>query len=656
MAVSFTVAARTDLGKLRLIVPVRLAFAVVAAVSLGLLTDQIALGVAAAMGAFMVGISDVGDSFPVRVRVMTIASIAVALTTTVGGLVSASVPVVIASSIPVAFLCGYIAVLGPNALLTGTLSLVMYSLYAGGPVGDETALLQGFAVLAGGLFQTALAVAGWPFRRCAGVRGQLADTWRTFAALSAGKPKDLLSPELPGQIVHSATEVSWSGTSGPTFEWLQSLLTAAEELRLPMASIATRRMNLSEEGVASPELGDLDEFSVAVSRFCRSVARALVLPSRRHAVARAYTQLTTQSAAARQWTPVQVDAVMSCCSQAADQMINPFPIGRRGHESPRWNVGFVNPAATIRRDWNLRSPIMRHSIRLAVTIPIAWIVGELLLTEHQYWVPLTVAWVTRPGFGVTFGRVVSRTVGTLAGLLLVGVAIFALEPGQWGMVAICGIAAYILFAALPVNYAVAVVFITTLIVTLLALGGDDLVDSLLNRAAGTVLGGVLAVLGSQVGASWAAPTLAEKLGIVARCTQRYSFAIFSQTDDAVAATGALITARREAGAAIDEAKLEPARGKIPPARAERVLSALLTSIFLVASADPRGRQHDGSAHIDLNRLDKELVELQERLLAIEDGTVEVSPGPIPQVPITSPTMEDDLDPACQAVQRAIRYL
>lgn len=649
-------AARVDFGKFRLVVPIRLAFCVVLPLAIGLVADRIALGVAASMGAFICGIADAGDSYPVRARVMTIASVALAFTTLVGGLVSQSVPLTIAVSVPIAFVCGYVAVFGPNALLTGTLALVMYTLYAGGPVGEEAAISQAVAVLAGALFQTALAVSGWPFKRCSGVRGQLADTWRTYYALSNGKPKDLLSPELPGQIVHTATEIGWSGTTGPTLDWLHALLAAAEGLRLPMASIAARRMTLVEGGVVADELTDLDAFSQAVAQFSRAVSRALVLPVRRRAVAPSLDHLQTKAMAARQWAPAQVDAILISCSQAAAQLDRPFPIGTRGSVRPAFNIASMHPKEAIRRSWNLESPIMRHSIRLAVTIPIAWVVGELLLTEHQYWVALTVAWVTRPGYGITFGRVVSRTVGTLIGLILIGVVIYLLLPGPWGMVVICGISAYVMYASLPVNYTFSVVFITALIVTLLALDGDRLLASLLNRGAGTVLGGIVALIGSQVGASWAAPTLAVKLADVAQCTQRYANAIFAHADDVTAATGALINSRREAAAAIEESRLEPANGKIPPARAERVLSAVLTSIFLVASADPHGTQRDSSLQIDFDRLDAELSELEEQLLAINDGSVAISPGPLPQVPITDPTAGSGLDPACQAVNRAIAYL
>lgn len=657
LVASFKVAARADYARLKLVVPIRLALPVVIVLSIGVAFDQIALGVAAAIGAFICGISDVGDCFPVRARVMGVAAVAITLITIVGGVVSDSVLLTIALSPIVAFVCGYATVFGPNASLTGTLVLVMYSLYAGAPVGENEVLAQAGAVLAGCLLEIAFALVGWPLRRVNGMRNQLADTWRMFYICGRGSPELLLSPEVPAQLVHCAAEIRWSGTGGTTLAWLQKLLDAAEQLRLPLASVASRRASLVESNANQAELRELQELSSAVALFSRSVSRALVLTYRRRAVARAMVQVQLKADVARAWAPVQVAAIVEACQLACDAMSGPLPLGRRAQVAAGLNFGAINWRSTIRRDWNWSSPILRHAIRLAAVTPVAWIVGELVLTEHKYWVALTVAWVARPGYGITIGRVVARTAGTLLGLALITVVLVAVEPGMWGLVLICGISAYLMFAAMPVNYAFAVIFVTTLIVTLLGMTGDSLESSIVNRAIGTVLGGVLTLIASQVGASWAAPTLAQKLASVADGTQRYVNAVFFRTEDIRMASGALVNARREAAAAIAESELEPQRGNLPPARAERVLSALLAGIFLVASVDPRTTSNAAfDSEIDPERLDEELGELERQLLAIHAGNQVAADGPIPQVPIVDPAFGGGVDPACLAVKRAIAYL
>ena len=336
-------------------------------------------------------------------------------------------------------------------------------------------------------------------------------------------------------------------------------------------------------------------------------------------------------------------------------MTKPYPIGRRGLVTYRLNMGSPRWSEAVKRDFTLDSPILRHSIRMAIIIPVAWIVGLWALTEHQYWVALTVAWVTRPGYGVTVGRVVSRTGGTLIGLALVGLIIWVTSPGPWGLIVICAISSYILFAAMPVNYAFAVIFVTSLIVTMLDLSGDDDFFSS-NRGIGTILGGVIALIASQIGAQWAGPTLPTKLVSVAIGIRRYADASFDNQDDLRASIIELVNARREAAHAIQDATLEPKKGNLEPARAERVLNALLACIFAISAVDSPVERKAFNHPIDTAELDRELIELGKRLHAIDDGTQPESAGPMPQVPITDPRFGSDVDPACLAVKRAIAYL
>ncbi len=656
IAASLGVALRFDFAKLRLIVPIRLTLATVIPLVIGLLVNQLALGAVAAMGAYMCGIADSGDTLPVRARAMVVTSVLLMAMAMAGGAVSENIPVTIALSGVIALFCGFAGVLGPNAGMTGALALAMYMMYAGNPVIEDAVVAQGLAAFAGALLQTALSLAGWPLKRCAGIRGRLADSWRMFAVRANGKAAGLLSAELPVEIVYTATQIRASGTYGPTRRWLTDLLSAAEQLRLPLASIATRRMLIEEAGGHEAEVADLETFSGSVAHFSRGVARALVLPPRKRNVTRELADVRAASEPARQWAPIQVEAITRAC-QAAAALIEPaFPIGRRGKVRYLLNFGPPDWLALIRRELNWQSAALRHAIRLAIIIPIAWILGELMLSEHQYWVALTVAMVARPGYGVTMGRVLSRTMGTLIGVVLVGIVFLIFGPGPWGMVLIIGIAAYLVYAALPVNYAFCAIFITTVVITLLTLDGDPTMGSVENRALGTVLGGLLVLAASAVGASWTAPGLARSLDRVSTSLHRYVVATFEQQTELRAATEEFINARRQAAAEIEEAALEPKKGPLEPARAERVLSALMISAFIVASSDAQSATQPFGHQIDTVELKGRLEELSARLVAIDEGSVVASAGPIPAMPITDLAFGVGKDPACHAVQRAIRYL
>ena len=212
LAASIAVALRVDLGNLRLIVPIRLAIAVVIPLVIGMTLDRLSLGVSAAMGAFICGVSDSGDTFPVQCP-SDARDVSCLGTNRDGGRSG--------------FRehdggCGGVRCRAFLSWLPGGVRAQREPYWnprfgdvrpvRRAAVGEDAALAQGVAVLVGALLQTALSLSAWPFRRCSGVRGQLADTWRTLAVLSSGKPRDLLSPLLPGQLVHTATEIAWSGT------------------------------------------------------------------------------------------------------------------------------------------------------------------------------------------------------------------------------------------------------------------------------------------------------------------------------------------------------------------------------------------------------------------------------------------------------------
>lgn len=648
-------ASRFDFGYLRLVVPARLALAIVIPLVIGQLTDSVGLGVNAALGAFVCGVADTGDSLPLRARSMLVTSAALMITALVGGLISDNHVLIVAVSIPVAAGCGYLAAFGPNASLTGMLALVIFTILAGSPVDASAAVQQALAVLAGSLLQTAFALSGWLTRRATGVRGEVADLWRLLAVAAAGSPQDMLSAKIPAQLVHAANGIGLSGITGTARSWFQELADAAQNIRVPLASIAAERAELVVEGrQSSDEYQQLTEFSVAASKLCRQVSRALVLPTRRRKVASRLATLKAAGQDASNWAPGQVSDVIAAAERVAEQMHDRFPIGPGMVVMHRLPGDFESVKANARTSWTLDSPIARHAIRLAVAIPIAWIVGWLALSAHQYWVALTIAWVTRPGYGMTIGRVVSRTLGTVVGLLLIGLVVWCVNPGDWGLIVICGIAGYVLYALLPVNYTLAVVFVTSFVVALLAIDGSGLLDSLENRFIGTILGGLIALIVSQFGVVWAGPQLARRLGQVAKTGREYADAI-ARGAEARSVAQPLIEARQAATAALEEAQFEPRRGNFEPDRAERVLDAILIGVFCVAS-ETNSRPAGGYASaVDMSGLDQDFDRLCQRLDMVADGQVDFTSIPLPSVPPRL-TDQDSIDSARAAIRRSLAYL
>lgn len=649
-----------DPGRLRLVVPFRLAIGTTIPLLIGIAADQIPLGVAAALGAFICGCADSGDIFPIRARAMVVTAVALFVTALIGGLVSENHLAIVLVSIPVAAACGFAAAFGPHASMTGTLALVIFTIWAGSALAAEAAWAQAIAVGIGGLFQAALALASWPLHRVAAARGVVADVWRTFAVASAGKPKDVLSPALPAQLLSAASQVRLSGARGATRQWLGSLVDSAQELRLPLAAISARRHHLIETGQrSSVEYRELTTFTDAVSKACQSMSRALVLPIRRGRVSPAIQAVREAGTDAAQYFPAQVSAITQAFADVERAMSGPLPIGRRAEMDYRIDIRGERLFADAKAHAKLESPVLRHAIRLTVGICAAWVIGYLLLDAHVYWVALTVAWVLRPDYGSTMGRIVARIAGTLAGLAIIGVVLSLASPGLAVLVAVCTLSAFVLYAFLTVNYSVAVIGVTILVVVLLALEGGQLNATVDNRAFGTVLGGLVCLLVSQILPTLAGPTLVTKLTAVATQARPYVDAVIDG-GDVRAASGPLIAARSDAAAAITAAHIEPARGPLDADRAERVLDALLLGIFFVAAIDPptsRKSTNPGDREAIYHALD-DVVGRLETLQSSAGSAFDPAIPPPPRLPLPSADRATGggLVGASAAFRRAADYL
>lgn len=589
-------AARLDFGRLRIISPLRLACGVVIPLLIGIGLGQTGLGVSAAIGSFIVGVADTGDTLPVRMRVMAFASAGLTLVSLVGGLVSPSLLLVIAVSALLSFVCGYLPAIGVHAGTLGVLALVMYCVFAGVPVSAQRAWAQGAAVLLGCLLQTGVALAPWPLRRCSGIRGEVADAWRTLAVAANGDGSGMVSPAVPAALVTAASGISLSGVHGVTHHWLAGLVEDAEAVRLPLTSISARRRAIQDDPARRRSYQALTDFSEAVSAVARGISGALVVQPRKRSLPRLMADLEQRAITAAVFAPGQVDEITVALRSAVRVLSGAYPIGRHA-EMAAPVISHDNWGPQLKANWSLSSPLMRHALRLAVLSPVAWALGDLVLDHHQYWVPLTVAWVARPEYGFTVGRVAARVAGTLAGLGLVGAVIYGTRPDDLWLTVICFIAAFTLYAALPVNYAFAVIFITALIVALLEIDGDPLVDSIVDRGAATIMGGILVVIASRVAPLYAAPGVSKHLAALCATARAYGGAVLLDSRVPLAPLSrAMLESRLAAAASIEAAKVEPRGSGLDPATAEQILDAELATVFaLVSVQTSQSRTEDDMA-------------------------------------------------------------
>jgi len=158
------------------------------------------------------------------------------------------------------------------------------------------------------------------------------------------------------------------------------------------------------------------------------------------------------------------------------------------------------PASTV--SWKVlsshfswKSDVFRFALRWALLFGAGGLAGLLLPDfRYTYWVLLTIAIVARPTFAVTQRRNLQRIKGTIIGLLICLPLIYFIHS-TWILIAIAWLALYGFFLFNQPNYTISVVFITITAIVLLNIHQGAFPELLGSRAAFTLLGAALAILG-----------------------------------------------------------------------------------------------------------------------------------------------------------------
>jgi hypothetical protein len=148
-----------------------------------------------------------------------------------------------------------------------------------------------------------------------------------------------------------------------------------------------------------------------------------------------------------------------------------------------------------------RAMFVRHALGVMIAIAVATTISQFLEVPHQYWIPMTVAWIFKPDLKDTVRRVTERVVGTLAAI---GVAFLwetYVGSGHGLRLIIAGVGAYLLLAFLTANYTVATFGVTSFVLALFAMAGDLYEQTVIFRLLATLAAGaiVLAVIFSARG-------------------------------------------------------------------------------------------------------------------------------------------------------------
>jgi uncharacterized membrane protein YccC len=277
---------------------------------------------------------------------------------------------------------------------------------------------------------------------------------------------------------------------------------------------------------------------------------------------------------------------------------------RQGSDPRDFQGDFEVVRANLRRD----SPALRHSVRLAIAVPVSLLLASWLSLPRGYWLAFAVAVILKPDYSTLFDRGLGRVVGTLVGATLAAVIVSEFHPDLFVTAVLVAVAAWATYSTWAASFSVAMGFVTALILILLSTSLHDTVGTALDRLIDVTLGAVIAFAAYLV---W--PT-SPKAGV-----QEAQAALFSSLREYLATVVDVVAAKSvdrasvetrskatrlswaNSEAAVGRSIQEPAATRLDPSRSRGQLAAAQRIIratqALWIDAD-RGATVDGFPELD----------------------------------------------------------
>ncbi|HWC97661.1 MAG TPA: FUSC family protein [Candidatus Sulfopaludibacter sp.] len=497
-------------------------------------------GLIACIGALNVAYSDGADPYRLRARRMCAAAVLCSLAVGFGGLCGRNHALAIALSAIAAFVAGLMVAIGTTAADIGTVTLVSLIVFSAHGMSASAALESGGIALAGGLLQTAFALAFWPLRRYQPERRALAAMYTELARSASGTPQIHEAPPASGKSTEAQTALAGlSGDRSLEAERYLSLLSQAERIRLGLLALSRVRARIGRErdGEAAAQSIDralqlaADALSAVAGRLENRQALPVDAPSSE--LAKISESLASDRSgdlgALLRDARAQLDGLAGQLRSAGELAWHTGSPGaeefaRRERTQPR-TLRLTGPLALLRANLSLDSAALRHALRLAVCVAIGGVVSSAAGWTRAYWCPMTIAIVLRPDFTGTFSRGILRVAGTLIGLVLATGLFHVLSPSIWVHVALIAILAFLLRCFGPANYGIFVIALTGLVVLLIALTGLPPGEVIAARGLNTVAGGAIALAAYAVWPTWERTRLPEELARMLDAYREYFTAV-----------------------------------------------------------------------------------------------------------------------------------
>ena len=487
----------------------------------GVALGAVSSGLVVSTGALNVSFSDSSDPYRQRARKMLAASLLVGLAVFAGSLSGGNHVIAVLIAAAWAFAAGMLVALGTAAADLGGISLVTLLVYTAVPLPAEKAMFAGLLALAGGLFQTLLALALWPLRPYAPERRVLGDLYTELARTAGSPAQPLEAPPASAQSLQAQSSLAvLDRDHSVEAERLRLLLSQAERMRLSLLMLARIGIRMTREDSTASAVSSLDRYFEICSRLLDAIGASLRAGEPARAVPECVQELEALAEQMREpntaGSPLvtalkndarfQMDALAGQLRSAVDLAAHATPQGRAVFEQREarqpWRLRLAGALATLRANFNLDSAACRHAIRLALCVGAGDALAFGFGLRRPYWLPMTVAIVLKPDFTATFSRGVLRLTGTFAGLVFATAMFHAVTPGLGAQVALIAALMFVMRCWGPANFGILVAAVTTLVVLLLGMAGVAPADVMFARGANTAAGGAIALLAWWLWPTW----------------------------------------------------------------------------------------------------------------------------------------------------------
>ncbi|MFJ4775569.1 FUSC family protein [Streptomyces sp. NPDC088762] len=508
-----------------------------------------------AFGAFMAAIATFQQSWRPRPVLALASGLTLAVSTFVGYLVGSSHTVLFLALLAAwTFLASLLWAAGPTAgiIASGNVAIMLITVTL--PTSVPQAAGHAAMIAAGGVVQ-ALLIVLFPVRRWGAQRDALADALAAEADYARRLRQDPVAPFDPEPLMRAraaATVTPRQARRRPAE--LHGARGLAERIRPVLASLADPAVGAPAEGPARDRVRELLAAAAAVLDCAAHAIRhgdPVRLPAPALAVLKSPDTadlLTGAPLRAARRLAALLDDVLETAQPRSGRTADP------GESMLRPTMPALVPLVlkSVRAELRPGSPVLRHALRVTAVACAGYLIGHALPLGHAYWAPMTSVMVMRPDFTQTYSRAVARFGGTLVGVTVATGIVQLAQPGMYlsGLLAV--VSAGLMYVLMRTGYAVAQAFVSAYVVFLLGMGGVRWDQTVPDRVALTLVGGLLAMVAYALYPAWETPRLRTRLADWIAADGRYAAAVLGQYADPAGARRAEV---REALLAARDARL-----------------------------------------------------------------------------------------------------